>query len=53
VLFCSASRRCFAETVHQSPPCFSYVDFLTYGAGYAIHDICGDAGQMVNDLMID
>ena len=40
----------FAEAVRQSPPCFRYVDFLPKRAGYAIDDICGDAGEMVTDF---
>ena len=40
----------FAEAVRQSPPCFPYVDFLAYCAGYAIDDICGDGGEMVSDF---
>ena len=35
----------FAEAVRQSPPCFAYVDFLAKRAGYAIDDICRDAGE--------
>ena len=49
VLFCVS--QVFAEAVRQSPPCFAYVDFLAQRAGYAIDDICGDAGEMVCDLM--
>ena len=37
----------FAEVVRHSPPCFAYVDFLAERAGYAIDDICGDAGEMI------
>ena len=40
----------FAEAVRQSSPCFPYVDFLAKRAGYAIDDICGDAGEMVSDF---
>ena len=39
----------FAEAVRQSTPCFAYVDFLAWRAGYAIDDICGDAGEMICD----
>ena len=39
-----------AEAVRQPPPCFPYVDFLAKRAGYAIDDICGDAGEMVSDF---
>ena len=40
----------FAEAVSQSSPCFADVDFLAWRAGYAIDDICGDAGEMVCDF---
>ena len=39
-----------AKAVRQSPPCFAYVDFLASRAGYAIDDICRDAGEMVFDF---
>ena len=41
----------FAEAMRQSSPCFAHVDFLAYRAGYAIDDICGDACEMVSDLI--
>ena len=48
VLFCVS--QVFAEAVHQSPPCFPYVDFLAQRAGYAIDDISGDACKMASDF---
>ena len=40
----------FAEAVRQSPTCFSLFRFYCIAYGYAIHDICGDASEMVCDL---
>ena len=40
----------FAEAVRQSSPCFAYVAFLAYRAGYAIDDTGGDACEMVSDF---
>ena len=40
----------FAEAVRKSPPGFANVVFLSQRAGYAIDDICGDAGEMVSDF---
>ena len=40
----------FAEAVCSFPPCFPYVDFLAQRTGYAIDDICGDAGELVSDF---
>ena len=44
--FCSF----FFKAVRRSSPCFAYVAFLAYRAGYAIDEICGDACEMVSDL---
>ena len=40
----------FAEAVRQSSPCFVYIDFLAWRAGYEIDDFCGDACKMVSDF---
>ena len=40
----------FAKAVRQSSPCFAYVDFLAYCAGYAIDDIYGDACKVGSDF---
>ena len=50
VLFCSASRRRSRKRSASLLPVSPYVDFLAYRAGYAIDDICGDAGEMVSDF---
>ena len=51
VLFCSASRRCSRKrSASLLPVDFLDVDSLAQRAGYAIDDICGDAGEMVSDF---
>ena len=43
VFFFTSVSYVFAKAVHESSPCFAYVDLLLKRAGYAIDGIYGDA----------